>query len=116
VIQVLGQSERAGAGQGARSILDKGIEEQHTSRIASGGGEAWFDGIGGRVVGGEEDDGALLGGRAVGKRGATGDAGSQGEGQEGEAAAGGGVEQGEVAKGDATRPQPGERVNVFDPA
>jgi len=92
VIQVVGESERAGAGQGPRSILDEGMEEQHMGGIASSGFEARFDGIGGRVIGGEEDDGASLGGRAVGKGGAAGDAGGQGEGQEREAAAGGGVE------------------------
>jgi hypothetical protein len=108
VIQVLGESERAGAGQGPRSILDEGTEEQHMGGIASGSFQARFDDIGGRVIGGEEDDGALWSGRAVGKGGAAGDAGRQGEGQEREAAAGGGVEQGEVTKGDATRPQPGE--------
>src|SRR6266581_5759088 len=76
--------------------------------LASGAFQTGFDGVSGGVVGGEEDDGALLGGRAVGKGGATGDAGGQGEGQEGEARAGGGVEQGEVTKGDAAGPQPGE--------
>jgi len=49
-----------------------------------------------------------LGGRAIRKWGAAGDAGGQREGEEGEAATGGGVEQGEVTKGNATRPQPAE--------
>jgi hypothetical protein len=84
------------------------MEEQDVGGVASGGFEARFDGIGGRVIGGEEDDGALLGGCAVRKGGAAGDAGRQGEGQEGEATSGSSVEQGEVAKGDATGPQPGE--------
>jgi len=84
------------------------MEEQDVGGIASGSFQAGFDGVSGRVVGGEEDDGALLGGRAVGKRGAAGDAGGQGEGEQGEAATGGGVEQGEVAKGNATGPQPRE--------
>jgi len=109
VIQVLGERERAGAGQGPRSILDEGAEEQHLGGIASGGGEARFDGVSGRVIGGEEDDGAFLGGRAVRKGGAAGDTGGQGEGQEGEAAVGGAIEQGEVTKRDAARPQPAQR-------
>jgi len=108
VIQILGERERAGAGECMRGILDEGMEEQHMGGIASGGGEAWFDGLGGRVIGSEEDDGALLGGRAIRKWGAAGDAGSQGEGQEREAATGGGIEQGEVTKGDAAGPEPGE--------
>jgi len=108
MIQIVGERERAGAGQGPRSILDEGMEEQHMSGVASSGLQTWFDGIGGGVVGGEEDDRTLLGGRAVGKGGAAGDAGGQGEGQEGETATGGGVQQGEVAKGDATGPQPAE--------
>src|SRR2546423_9503770 len=49
-----------------------------------------------------------VGGRAVGKRRAAGDAGGQGEGHEGEARAGGAIKQGEVALGDTTGPQPGE--------
>src|SRR5947209_19972468 len=76
--------------------------------IASGRFEARFEGVGGRVVGGQEDDVALLGGRAVGKGRAAGDAGGQGEGEQGETGAGGGIQQGEVTKGDAIGPQPGE--------
>jgi hypothetical protein len=108
LIQVVGQSKRGGASQWTRSILDEGTEEQHMGGIASGSFEARFEGIGGRVRGGEEDDVALLDGRAVGKGGAAGDAGGQGEGQEGESTSGGGIEQGEVTKGDATGPQPAQ--------
>ena len=108
MIRVVGERERSCAGECMRSILDEGMEEQDVGGIASGGGETRFDGVSGRVRGGEEDDGALLGGRAVGKGGAAGDAGGQAEGEEGETAAGGGIEQGEVAKRDATGPQPTE--------
>src|SRR5207237_1484650 len=67
-----------------------------------------FEGVGGGVVGSQEDNVPLLGGRAVGKGRAAGYAGGQGEGDEGEARSGGGIEQGEVTQGDATGPEPGE--------
>src|SRR2546421_6741666 len=76
--------------------------------IATGSLKARFEDIGGGVVGGQEDDMALVGGRAVGQGRAAGDAGGQGEGHEGEARARGSIEQGEVTVGDATGPQPGE--------
>ncbi len=109
VVQVLGESVRARAGEGQRRILEEGMHEQQMGGIAPGGFEARFEGVGGRVVGGQENDEALVGGCAIGQGRATGDAGGQGEGHEGEARAWGAIEQGEVAKGDATGPQPGER-------
>ncbi len=108
VVQVVGESVRAGAGKGPRSIHDEGTHKQEMGGIATGSFEARFEDVGGGVVGSEEQDVALLGGRAIGQGRATGDAGGQGEGQEGEARAGGGIEQGEVTQGDATGPQPGE--------
>ena len=57
--------------------------------IAASGQEAWFDGRGGSVIGGEEDDIALRGGGAIGKRRTAGDAGGEGEGKEGAEGTGG---------------------------
>ncbi len=80
VVQVLGESVRAGAGEGQRSILEEGMHEHQMGRIAPGGFEARFEGVGGGVVGGQENDVALVGGGAVGQGRAAGDAGGQGEG------------------------------------
>lgn len=99
VVQVVGESERACAGECMRSILDEGTQEQDMGGITTGSLQARFEGVGGGVVGGEEDDVAWLGGCAVGQGRAAGDAGGQGEGEEGEATAWGGIEQGEVTKG-----------------
>jgi len=106
VIQVLG--EREAVGDWTRSVFERGTQEQDVGRVAPGGFQARFNGVGGRVIGGEEEDVALWSGCAVRKWGAAGDAGGQGEGEEGETAVGGGIEQGEVTKGDATGPQPAE--------
>ena len=108
VVQVVGESERACAGQGTGSILDDGTQEQDMGGITSGSLQTRFEGVGGTVVGGQEDDVACLGGGAVGKGRAAGDAGGQGEGDEGEATVGGAIEQGEVTQGDATGPEPAE--------
>ncbi len=108
VVQVVGESERACAGEGTRSILDDGTQEQDMGGIASGSLQARFEGVGGAVVGGQEDDVACLGGCAIGKGRAAGDAGGQGEGEQGEATCGGAIQQGEVTQGDATGPEPGE--------
>ena len=108
VVQVLGESERACAGEGTRSILDEGTQEQDMGGVASGSLQARFEGVGGAVVGGQQDDVACLGGGAVGKGRAAGDAGGQGEGEQGEATVGGAIEQGEVTQGDATGPEPAE--------
>ena len=109
MVQVLGESVRAAAGEGQGRILDEGTYELDMVRNAPGRLEAWFEDVGGRVVRSQEEDVALLGGRAVRQGRAAGEAGGQGEGHEGEARAWGAIEQGEVAKGDATGPQPGER-------
>jgi hypothetical protein len=108
IVQVVGESERACAGECMRSILEKGMEEQDMGGIASGSFEARFEGIGGGVIEGEEEDVAWWSGCAAGKGRAAGDAGGQGEGDEGEATSGGAIEQGEVTKGHATWPEPGE--------
>ncbi len=108
VVQVLGESVRARAGEGQRRILDEGTHERQMGGIAPSGFEARFEDIGGRVVEGQEDNVTLVGGRAVGQGRAAGDAGGQGEGDKGEARAGGSIEQGEVTVGDATEPEPGE--------
>ena len=108
VVQVLRESVRARGGEGQRRILDEGTHERQMGGIATGSLKARFEDIGGGVVGGQEDDMALLGGSTVGQGRAAGDAGGQGEGHEGEARAGGSIEQGEVTERDATAPQPGE--------
>src|SRR2546421_301864 len=76
--------------------------------ITAGRLEARFEEVSGRVVGGQQQDVASLGGRAIGQGRAARDAGGQGEGHEGEAGARGSIEQGEVTEGNATGPQPGE--------
>jgi len=109
VVQVLGESVRAAAGEGQGRILDERTYELDMVRNAPGRLEAWFEDVGGRVVRSQEEDVALLGGRTVRQGRAAGDASGQGEGHEGEARARGSIEQGEVTEGDATGPQPGER-------
>ena len=76
--------------------------------ITAGRLEARFEDVSGRVVGGQQQDVASLGGRTVRQGRAARDAGGQGEGHEGEAGARGSIEQGEVTLGDATGPQPAE--------
>jgi hypothetical protein len=109
VVQVLGESVRAAAGEGPGRILDERTDELDMVRNAPGRLEAWFEDVGGRVVRSQEEDVALLGGRTVRQGRAAGDAGGQGEGHQGEARARGSIEQGEVTEGDATGPEPGER-------
>jgi len=97
--KVVGKGEGVGGVVGRRSRLGRKLrrtEEQNMGGIASGGFQARFEGGGGRVIGGEEDDVARLGRSAgvlrnTGKRRATGDAGGQGEGEEGGVTARGGV-------------------------
>jgi len=50
----------------------------------------------------------LSGRGTIRKRGTTGDAGGEREGEEGGVAAGVGIEQGEVTEGDMSGPEPGE--------
>ncbi len=83
VVQVLGESVRARAGEGQRRILDEGTHERQMGGIAPSGFEARFEDIGGRVVEGQEDNVTLVGGRAVGQGRAAGDgwgAGGLGDG------------------------------------
>src|SRR2546421_11028216 len=61
--------------------------------ITAGRLEARFEEVSGRVVGGQQQDVASLGGRAIGQGRAARDAGGQGEGHQGETRAGGGIEQ-----------------------
>src|SRR6266567_4536202 len=56
--------------------------------ITAGRLEARFEDVGGRVVGGQQQDVASLGGRTVRQGRAARDAGGQGEGHEGEAVVG----------------------------
>src|SRR5437588_6766374 len=67
--------------------------------ITAGRLEARFEEVSGRVVGGQQQDVASLGGRAIGQGRAARDAGGQGEGHQGEARARGSIEQGEVTQG-----------------
>ncbi len=52
VVQVLGESVRARAGEGQRCILDEGTHQHQMGGIAPGGFKARFEDIGGGVVGG----------------------------------------------------------------
>jgi len=108
VFQVTGKFEGSVTDGGLRRFLGEGTVEDEARGIAARGFETRQDGVLGGVVGGDEQDVGLLGRGAVGQGCATGDTGSQGEGEEGEATVRGGVQQGEVAERDATGPEPGE--------
>ncbi len=65
-VEVFGEGEGARLWRGMVGLLlCDGAEEQDVAGVAASGFETGFDAVGGVVVGGNEDDGALWAGGAV---------------------------------------------------
>src|SRR5260221_3750174 len=110
-VQVPGQGEGTiFDGDGGTIDLFDGGEQEHADVVASGSQEARFDGVGGVVLIGHEDDGPLGAGGAAGQGAASGDAGGDVQGEQGGAGAGFAFEQSEGAQREVVLPEPGDRL------
>src|SRR6266567_6220975 len=83
-------------------------QETNARGVAARGEDAWFDGVGSIVFGGDKDDVALETRGTIGHGSAGGDTSGEVEGDEGFAEAWVGVEEGEFATEDAFFPEPVE--------
>src|SRR6266567_5150294 len=88
-------------------------QDTNARGVAARGEDAWFDGVGDIVFGGDEDDVALETRGTIGHGPAGGDTSGEVEGDEGFAEAGVGVEEGEFATEDAFFPEPVELAFLY---